>query len=717
MARGDPGEAGYTPQVQPEDLPRKIMPRAEPGPVGPALSHFGDALSQKYQADSAAWAGDQLAQFRLKAVQSLEAQKAATPAGQDPGNFTEKYLASFDKDSSPLVDTSGGNPFARQMVEKGLGDLRNTLASHTMEWEAQQRVAYRTDSIKQNLTSQLPIVEAHPELAAQVGSTLMDQINANGADPSTRLLLGRQMHAQLSEAAANGLARQDPRGTIEALNDPDHAPAALRGLTDQQIETIRSKANSHLSDGVFSSLTNNDLAGAQGKLDANKDIMDPNTAWGLQRTIDGQVKEKQNEAKQDIADRFQDSMQAAQFGLPNPITVSRQEMDVLYPKDAQRRWDGLQSMVETGAQAREYDHMTPQEIQADLQKRTPTQGGPEATFQIHNYETLARAADQSLKARAKDPAQFAIDSGTGWTALDPNDPKGMLDELRSRANSAQTVSEQVGGPVPLLTKPESRQMSTTLNNAPPAQRVQLLEGLHQSLPDDRAYFSLLQQIAPHSPVTAIVGAKVGQPYPTHTPLWYDQKFGANPADAQRILAGEALLNPATKGTEEKGGFKGGFPMPPEGGGAGLQSYFANQTKDLFRNRPELADAYYSTFRAAYAGLASEKGDYEGQLNTSREKQAYQMAIGHTLDFNGQQVMVPPGMDPTRFKGLVANAVEAAGPAYGAPPDWRDKIGGFQLRELGGVGSGQYQLLNGNMPIVVKGKPFTIDLHGQYQSKP
>ncbi len=285
MARGDPGEQAYTPQVMPEDLPRKIIPRAQAGPLGPAIEQFGDSLNQKYQADSAAWAGDQLAQFRTKAIGDLEAQKSALPAGQDPGDFTGKFLQSFDKSATGLAEAPGGNPYARAMLEKGLSSLRNTLTDHTMEWEAGQRVAYRKDSVNQNLQSQLPLVEAHPELMQQVGSTLNDQIQSMGGDPSSRLNALRGMHEQLSEAATNGLARQNPRGVIDALNNPDTAPDLIKGLNALQIERVRAKANAHLSDPVYAAMSQGDLNGAQQMLNRNADVMDPKIYESVQRGI------------------------------------------------------------------------------------------------------------------------------------------------------------------------------------------------------------------------------------------------------------------------------------------------------------------------------------------------------------------------------------------------------------------------------------------------
>lgn len=716
MARGDPGEGGYTPQVMPEDLPRKITPRMEGSPVGPALEQLGDTMEKKYQSDSATWAGNQLADFRVQAVKSLEDMKAAAPAG-DPGDFTQKYLAQFDKQSAPLAESAGNNPYARQMVQKGLGELRDSLTTHTLDWEAQQRVAFRTDSLGKNLESQLPLVTAHPELADQVGSTLMDQLNSSGLSPKDRLPFARHMDEQLTLAAVTGMEQQNPRGVIEGLKDPSTTTGPLARLTDAQREAVREKANQSLSKPVYTALTAGDTRSAQTYLNSNVDVLDPKTAFSLQTTIDAKVKEKQNDQKQDIADRFTDSMQAAQYGLPNAVTVTRQEMDVLYPKDAQRRWDGLQSTVAAGTQARKYDQMTPGDIQADLQTRVPTQGGPEAAFQIHNYETLARAADQSLKARARDPAQFAIDTGQGWKPLDLSDPQSALGELRSRANSAPQVSAQIGGPVPLLSKGEAGQFSHSLEASTPQQRLSTLDALHDSLPDENAYYSVLRQIAPHSPVTAIVGAKVGQPDPAKAPSWYDPNMAGSPADAARILTGESLLNPTKdeKAGEEGGRAKAPFPMPPDGGSSGLRALYGRAVGDMFRDRPELSDAHFSAFKDAYAALLAEKGDVKGIGDSTLADRALKMSVGTLSEFNGNTVAIPPGMDPTRFDGLVRNAVADAAKSAGAPEDWEKRIRGYQLRELGAVGSGKYELVNGNAPLVQpNGKgPFVIDLKSQY----
>jgi hypothetical protein len=228
----------------------------------------------------------------------------------------------------------------------------------------------------------------------------------------------------------------------------------------------------------------------------------------------------------------------------------------------------------------------------------------------------------------------------------------------------------------------------------------------------------MRQITPRSPVTAIAGSMIGAASPASTPVWFDKQFATGSADVSRVLQGEALLNPAAAGKEAaqeqeagKGTLKGGMPMPPE---SQLRLTFGQAANGLFPGRPQLADDYYSVFKAAYAGLLAEKGDTKGVGNPTLERKALNIALGNTVDFNGSQLSVPSGMDPSRFDGLVRNAVADAVRAMGGKSDWQDRIRGYQLHETGGLGSGRYTLISGNTVVTrPDGSDFTIDLRNQY----
>jgi hypothetical protein len=725
MAHGQPDEDIYQPRVQPEDLPRKIVPRMEAVPVGQAFEGAFDASERKYQADSATWASDQIAQARVKAVQDLKTAQDNAPTGDQTG-FTEKYLSTFDKNTADLAQGTASNPVASAMIQHGMTSLRQTLQTQTMGWEAQQNVAYRQDSFHKNLSAQLPIVEAHPELADQVGSTLADQVRVMGVEPSTQYQLFRAMHEQLSVAAANGLTRQNPHGVLTALNNPESASADFEPvlqLNDAQREAVRNKANEGLAKPVYSSLTDGDTDGAQTQLNAVRDILDPHNAFSLQNTIDAKVREKQNDQKQDIADRLQDSMKAAEYGLPNSVAVTRSELGILYPKDAQRHWDALQGTVAAGAMGLKMNQMKPEDAAAIRDAAYPSGGGPEAANKIQSYEILAHAFDRSMQARHADPAQFAIDNSTGWKPLDFSKPDDMLAQLRSRANTQGQVSEQSGFNTPLLSIPEQQQLTGWLGNQPPIDRLRTLAALRETLPSDQAYVSLLKQVAPGSPLTAIAGATMDRPKNGEIPNWYNPSFATSTIVGQRILEGEQIL----RDKDEKG-ITSKFPMPSD---TDLKTAFdgvvGGPASDLFRGRSEMQESYWAAYKASYAAEASHAGVSSGILNQNLALRAASNVIGNATQYGPSNLVVPAGMDPTRFRGnldaATTSALIAAG--YSDKPDPAHpgndsdievfRSHGYGLRELGDtLGTGRYLIIDGNGdPLKSRaGKSITVDLTQQ-----
>lgn len=250
MARG-PSEETYTPQVQPEDLPRKIVPRDEGISAAPAFGAAAQASENKYRADSATWAGDQLTKSRLQAVQDFETAQRNAPEGDQTG-FTKRLLASFDSANHDLADSAGGNQFTRHIIGNGLSNLRATLQNESMQWEARQNVDYDKTSVRNAVKSSLAAVEAHPDMGVQVGQQADDQISHMRVNnPAERDAMRKELFPQLALAEANGLTRQNPQGMLDALADPEKAPANLRsvldGLSDVQREGVLAKAQRSLS--------------------------------------------------------------------------------------------------------------------------------------------------------------------------------------------------------------------------------------------------------------------------------------------------------------------------------------------------------------------------------------------------------------------------------------------------------------------------------------
>lgn len=650
-----------TAQVEPSELPGRAFPRLpDELPSGtPALGRdiegAGDVLEKH------ALASEQLAQRTQAAdaenkLQSLSLNLthdpdtgALTKQGQNAFGLTQQYLPQYDTAAQQIVD-SVPDPRARLAVQQAATHMRTGLAEQLDSHELQQHQVFAVKTAQDSVS-----------LAEQAGTA-----NYNNA----------------SILQANH----------ERIGDAIDSMGQAQGWSDEMVGQAKQEAYSRLHGNVVDRMLTDDKPQmAQAYLASNKGEMDATTAYSAERAIDAHLKEKQNEQKQDISDRYSDSLQAAEYGLKNPISVSRSEMDVLYPKDSQRRWDELQIYARAGAQAKSFDQMTPDEIRNQVKAAAPTEGGPEDLYKLKAQDILSRAAQRSLEQRSEDPAAFVQARGN-WNAINLQNPSAALTELQSRARTQDQVSQQIGLPVPLLSKPEAQQFTQAMTQSTPRQQASILSQLQSTLPDDKAYQSVLSQIAPHSPVIALAGSMTNPPSKGNQPAWYDPRFAIDPRAPERILDGNALLS--GKGEEKA---KGGFNMPQD---KDLQTEFwraaGGTSTNLFQGRPESSELYYDAFRNTYASLAAEKGVNSGTVDPKLAQQAAESVLGDHVQFNHTDLVVPHGMDPSRFESIATQAVKETVQSAGYTEKDMDALSDMGLRELGGsLGTGRYAIIDGN----------------------
>lgn len=347
-----------------------------------------------------------------------------------------------------------------------------------------------------------------------------------------------------------------------------------------------------------------------------------------------------------------------------------------------------------------------------------------------NFERLQSAVNQNSKLMSDSPLLWSANrNGTqitpiDFTALASDQGQAKIGAtLADRMATIRALRAKNGsqiGDKPLLPQ-DAAQLSNYLQSVKPEDRALTLTALRRVTNDDETYQAMMDQVAPHSPVTAIAGTMIGTSAPSRTPVWFNNTYVPSLDDVKLVLIGEQLLNPEAAGKvaaseQEKGGMKGGMPMPPDTGPNGLQATFARAASNMFASNPGAADAYFSVFKDAYAALLSRSGDMKGTPNPTLQRQALQIALGQTKTFNGAQVSVPAGMDPSQFDGLVRNAVAQEAKDQKAPEDWLKRISGYQLIGLGkSLGNGRYGITIGGLPMANPNGQgyFAIDLRAAY----
>lgn len=312
----------------------------------------------------------------------------------------------------------------------------------------------------------------------------------------------------------------------------------------------------------------------------------------------------------------------------------------------------LTKLVVRNQSMRDFTPMTPIELQNYLQGslKPLIDSGKASPDQIERFDTgieLLGTMRQQLKA---DPLGWYARTGAQVPQLNLADPAAM----QQRVNVAKTVSNLYGtSPGAAFWTPVERDYVANAMAAQPVDgQMKTLKALNDNISDPAMYQSVIQQIRPDSPVTAMAGMYLGlgKNLTTATHWFRADEAIAPQIVAQRLLEGEALLNP-TKADKQSNGVGKSFPMPSDTGQNGLRDAFNSYTGDAFRGQPQLADQAYQAYRAFYAAEAAHRGDYSGTLNDAVTKLASKAVIGNVVEKNGKNIIAPWGMDETTFNDL------------------------------------------------------------------
>lgn len=587
------------------------------------------------------------------------------------------------------------------------------------------RILPQYDQIAQSISGSLTpdqqrLFHAH---VAQGRDELDTSLNRYEYEESNRLADAVYTNGAQQTISNATVGWRDPMQIEKARGDL-FGLVSLQGDREGWSEAQRSQQLSKLQAEMHFNVVDRQLADGQpaAALAYFKTIRDSGELTGEQShqlgaQIDAAFRESQASNQSALLSQMKDVSTAAVNGqvIPPSQMPSHASVVAAFPQDGETRWTSMQRDITMGADMKSFAGLTPAQIQAKVDSYRPTTVTG-AAEQYDRMNAVQVAAQRTLSARAQDPRQYAIDNNLGSKPLDFSNMQSVTAELSSRIAATNTDSTRLGGYVPPMSRTEATQLAQRLETMTPANRLSTLAGLNQGLNDDKGFQSIMHQVMPGSPVTAIVGSQLGSTNPANVPVWFDRQFAPNPADQSRILAGDQLINPQgkEKGGETTGGIKS-YPMPSDAGPNGLRQQFSTKVGDLFRDRPELGDAYFSAFKSAYAKLLSEKGDFSGNGNTTLRDQAIKMAIGNQTEVNGRNVAVPPGMDPARLQSILDAAIHVKATSLGAAPGFESKISGYQVAEIGGLGSGRYQLVNGNAPLVNPNGTgiFEVNLHDQY----
>ncbi|MBA5203090.1 hypothetical protein H2Y57_05235 [Pectobacterium aroidearum] len=284
--------------------------------------------------------------------------------------------------------------------------------------------------------------------------------------------------------------------------------------------------------------------------------------------------------------------------------------------------------------------------------------------------------------------------------------------ITDRSATIDAVRSNTGVNVPrrLLLPQEASYLSGELKKQSVEGQAGLLSRLRNAVNNDTDYQSIMQQIAPDSPITAYAGSLAV----TDTPLTVESNYFSDDVTvtgqqvAQRLLTGNQILNPSKEQRNEDGSPKN-FPVPPQ---KEFTAAIADKLDNVFANMPQAYQQSDQAIRSYYVARAAEKGLITGVVDQGILDESIKAVIGTVVNVNGQKTIAPWGMSELSFKTASKRAFSDAITSQGLPAAALDKFDSMGMQY---VGKDQYLMIYGKSPLLdPSGKKVIINLSGAGQ---
>jgi hypothetical protein len=606
------------PNVQREPLRKTGLQQ-----VGAALQDVGGVLHQvekqeQLKADRAAF----MEADRNTDTVANDLYTAATSTQyKDAAGVTDKSLAEFDKHATQIeagLKTERQKTVYRESVNQRRATLQRQIGNHEGQ-EAQRWQAKETESYKdQAHVNAVTYYDDPKRVEAEIDKmrSAIDQTPGLSAE-ARAAELGIRRSGAYAGVIQRYLANDNIKGaeayykTVKGKVDGDKAAWIENALTDaKRVAQARAQAAADHREVVAERAMNEiDRQIASG-------VPATPAMWaGWAGKVRGSAMEDE------FQNRVKDETEVQDL-LRKPID---QQM-----KAVQERTSALDT---GGGTLREVANL--QRLQTAVKKNLTT---------LQEAPLLFNANRLGIEAQAVDLAQLQTPEVAGL--------------LQDRVTQIQALRKQYGTQVamrPLLPQ-EVDQINTVVKTASPEQLKDMYSDLYGALGNDEAYLSVMQQIAPDSPVRAYAGvlaARRSTAIVTHHVFSPDVRAQSGDV-AATLLQGEAILQPTKDAKGQDGKPRVGMYIPETNT---LQQQFQEAVGDAFAGRPDAAQTAFQAVKAYYVGKAAQTGRLASDnidIDPKILKEAVTATIGTVVDAGSGSVIAPWGMDESQFQDA-ANA--------------------------------------------------------------
>lgn|GEM_PF-4138556 len=198
---------------------------------------------QKAEERAAVWANDQAMRVRSRWLEELQRRQQAAEGAAE--GFALAVLADFDAEAEQLIKQAPTEA-SRNWLRDRLGSVRLGLQQDALSFEARRGVEFKVHGLMRSLDAARTAAEFRPADFAVLAAEQRAAIEASGLPADTRAKLLQDSVTALASAAVQGMIRRDPYTALRELNDEGSKEFAIRALTFEQRQALRSRAETEI---------------------------------------------------------------------------------------------------------------------------------------------------------------------------------------------------------------------------------------------------------------------------------------------------------------------------------------------------------------------------------------------------------------------------------------------------------------------------------------
>ena len=412
-------------------------------------------------------------------------------------NAMDAFQSTMESMKAELDKIVGGlQPATRDAVASRIADRYQSALRQATQWNSRQTQAYHQESLlshKASLNQSVGNNYGNDEFIAKTWASIqLDNetlANYQGLSEEGKKLLNQESYDEMMAARYAGWAQDDATGAYA------HFITHSEELSPQVRQKISNALLAQSQDSFAMMMATQEVQyDDKGKVKNLAWMDNPLASTGI-AAVDAMPKEKRLATVLKARQYRNSFISASESEFDSSVKNQYARLRLGEPQEQYTKDDFIRRYGPTRGE-KEYStylnnyaqnsaywtfgQLSDQEIYDGLKAFKPDPKAPDFTAdQQKNYEALVSSADEIIRERKNDPAQFAIDRGMyGFERIDVKNEAQLLQGLKSRSDSLSQMKDQWNLATPrILSVDEQKELTEYISQIEPAKQLEFIRKL------------------------------------------------------------------------------------------------------------------------------------------------------------------------------------------------------------------------------------------------